>query len=170
MPCCWSVTWRMAASLSTRASSLSKFQLMFPDSVIRALRTIRSVRPMMSSRRSTPISARYSRTSCARNVKKFTRYLAASAEAFAQFFVLRRHPYRAGVLRHLRIITQPSTIKGNGETEFFGSEHCHQYDVAACFELSVHLQHHLSAQAVQHQCLLRFAQTEFGRDAGITDG
>ena len=24
MPCCWSVTWRMAASLSTRASSLSK--------------------------------------------------------------------------------------------------------------------------------------------------
>ena len=46
----------------------------------------------------------------------------------------------------------------------------HQYDVAACFELSVHLQHHLSAQAVQHQCLLRFAQTEFGRDAGIADG
>ena len=97
--------------------------------------------------------------------------LAASAEAFAQFFVLCRHPYGAGVLVTFahHYATQYNQGTG-GETEFFGSEHCHQYDVTACFELSVHLQHHLSAQAVQHQCLLRFAQTEFGRDAGIADG
>ena len=97
--------------------------------------------------------------------------LAASAEAFAQFFVLCRHPYGAGVLVTFahHYATQYNQGAG-GKTEFLGSEHCHQYDVAASFELSVHLQHHLPAQAVQHQCLLRFAQTEFGRDAGIADG
>ena len=97
--------------------------------------------------------------------------LAASAEALAQFFVLCRHPYGAGVLVTFahHYATQYNQGAG-GETEFLGSEHCHQYDVAACFELSVHLQHHLSAQAVQHQCLLRFAQTEFGRDTCIADG
>ena len=97
--------------------------------------------------------------------------LAASAEALAQFFVLCRHPYGAGVLVTFahHYATQYNQGTG-GETEFLGSEHCHQYDVTAGFELSVHLQHHLPAQAVQHQCLLRFAQTEFGRDTCIADG
>src|SRR5699024_9801400 len=97
--------------------------------------------------------------------------LAASAEALAQFFVLCRHPYGAGVLVTFahHYATQYDQGAG-GETEFFGSEHCHQYDVTACFELSVHFQHHLSAQAVQQQCLLRIAQTEFGRDTCIADG
>ena len=56
------------------------------------------------------------------------------------------------------------------ETVFFRTEHGHEYYVASGFQLSVHLQQHLSAQPVQYQCLLRLTQSEFGRDAGISDG
>ena len=142
---------------------------MFPDSVIR-LADDKVCASNDVIQRSTPISARYSRTSCARNVKKFTRYsLRPRKRLRSSSFCVATPTGRCSgdICASLRNPVQSGT---GGETEFFGSEHCHQYDVAACFELSVHLQHHLSAQAVQHQCLLRFAQTEFGRDAGIADG
>ena len=53
------------------------------------------------------------------------------------------------------------------ETELFGSQQCHADNIPSGLQLSVGLQAYLSAQAVQHQCLLSLAQPYFGRDARI---
>ena len=43
------------------------------------------------------------------------------------------------------------------KTEFFGTQHRHQHDVTTGFQLPIHLQHHLPAQTVQYESLLRLA-------------
>ena len=47
------------------------------------------------------------------------------------------------------------------ESKFLGTQQGHADDVAAGLQLAVGLQAYLSAQAVQYQCLLCFAQTYF---------
>ena len=69
MSCFCSMTWCMAAPLSTRCSSLLKSSSEDFFSLGACCISIRSVRPMISSNWVNPISARYSRTSCARKVK-----------------------------------------------------------------------------------------------------
>ena len=101
----------MAAPLSTRASIWSKVIRDCLGDSFSDLRIIRSVRPMMSSIRSTPISARYSRTSCARKVKKFTRYSLRPWKRRRSSSFCVATPTGQVFWWHLRIMTQPSTIK-----------------------------------------------------------
>ena len=65
---------------------------------------------------------------------------ASSVKTFAQFFVLCCHAHGTGVLMAFahHDATQHNQRTG-GKTEFLGSQHCHQYDVTACFQLPVHL-------------------------------
>lgn len=96
---------------------------------------------------------------------------ATADETFAQFRVLGGYTYGTCVLVTLAHHHASQYDEGSGgETVFFRTEHGHEYYVASGFQLSVHLQQHLSAQPVQYQCLLRLTQSEFGRDAGISDG
>ena len=109
----WSMTWRIAALLSMRVSNLVKsinacfgFGSSVPD-----LRSIKSVRPMMSSIFVNPISARYSRTSCARKVKKFTRYSLRPWKRLRSSSFWVATPTGQVFWWHFRIITQPSTMR-----------------------------------------------------------
>ena len=96
---------------------------------------------------------------------------AAPDETFAQFRVLGGYTYGTSVLVAFAHHHASQYDEGSGgETVFFRTEHGHEHYVASGFQLSVHLQQHLPAQPVQYQCLLRLAQSEFGRDAGISDG
>lgn len=63
MSCFCSMTWCMAAPLSTRCSSLLKSNSEDFFSLGACCIAIRSIRPMISSNRVNPISDRYSRTS-----------------------------------------------------------------------------------------------------------
>ena len=100
----------MAALLSMRVSSLLKSMRRCFSFPLSGLRSMRSVRPMISSSLSTPISARYSRTSCARNVKKLTRYSLRPWKRLRNSSFCVATPTGQVFIWHLRIITQPSTI------------------------------------------------------------
>ena len=95
---------------------------------------------------------------------------AEAGETPAQLRVLGSYTYGAGVLvAFAHHHASQYDEGGSGETVFFCTEHGHEHYVASGFQLTVHLQHHLSAQPVQHQRLLCLAQSEFGRYAGIAD-
>ena len=113
IPWSWSMTWRMAALLSTRASSLVKsIRACFGfGSFSSDLRSIKSVRPIISSILVNPISARYSRTSCARKVKKLIRYSLRPWKRLRNSSFCVATPTGQVFWWHLRIITHPSTIR-----------------------------------------------------------
>ena len=95
--------------------------------------------------------------------------LVVTAEVLAQFGVLRGYTHRAGVgvaLAHHHA-AQHNEHRG-AEAELLSTEQSHGYDVAAGLDLAVGLQAHLAAQAVEHERLLCFAQTYFGRNASVT--
>ena len=63
--------------------------------------------------------------------------------------------------------TQYNQYRGS-ESEFFCPQQSHADDIASGLQLSVGLQTHLSAESVEHQCLLCLAQTDFRRDTCVT--
>ena len=86
---------------------------------------------------------------------------------FAQFRVLGRHAGGTGVeaaFAHHHA-TEHDERQG-AETELVCSQQTHQHHVAAGFQLAVHLQANLAAEAVAHQRLLRFGQADFRADTG----
>ena len=96
--------------------------------------------------------------------------LGLAGEALAQHRILRGDADRAGVevaLAHHDAAFDHQ--RRGGETEFVGAEQRADDDVAAGLHLAVDLDADAAAQAVQHQRLLRFGQTEFPRRAGMLD-
>ena len=91
-----------------------------------------------------------------------------SAETFAEFGVLGGHAYGTGVgVAFAHHDASQHNQCGGTETEFFRTQQGHVDNIPSGFQLSVHLQFHLSAESVQHQGLLRLAQSYFGRDTCI---
>ena len=91
-----------------------------------------------------------------------------SAETFAEFGVLGGHAYGTGVgVAFAHHDASQHNQCGGTETEFFRTQQGHVDNVPSGFQLSVHLQLHLSAESVQHQGLLRLTQSYFGRDTCI---
>ena len=81
---------------------------------------------------------------------------------FAEFGVLGGHAYGTGVgvaLAH-HDASQYNQCGGT-ETEVFRTQQGHVDNIPSGFQLSVHLQFHLSAESVQHQGLLRLARVLF---------
>ena len=88
-------------------------------------------------------------------------------EVLAQFGILGGHTQRTGIevaLAHHHAAENNQT--GRAETEFLGTEQCHEDDVTSGLELAVDLQPHLTSQTVLHQGLLGLAQSDFRRDTG----
>ena len=57
---------------------------------------------------------------------------------------------------------------GSAEAEFTRAQQSHCNHIVTCLELTVHLHLDYSAQIVQHEGLLGFGKTYFGRNSGIT--
>ena len=79
--------------------------------------SISSVWPIISFRLWTPISLRYSRTCSAKKVKKFTTYSERPSKCLRSSGFWVATPIGQVLVLHLRIITQPSTIRGNVPNE-----------------------------------------------------
>ena len=94
-----------------------------------------------------------------------------ASEFFAQFRVLCRHAYGAGV--QVALAHHDAAFHHQrccGETKFIRTQQCANRHVAAGFHLAVGLHADAAAQAVQHQGLLRFSQTDLPRAAAMLDG
>ncbi len=85
-----------------------------------------------------------------------------------QLWILGCHTYRAGVgVAFAHHHAAEHDEYRCAEAELLSTEECHTDDVVSGLELTVGLQTHLAAQAVAHEGLLGFAQTDFRRDAGV---
>jgi hypothetical protein len=96
--------------------------------------------------------------------------LGLAGEARAQHRVLGGDPDRAGVevaLAHHDAAFDHQ--RRRGETKLVGTEQRADDDVAAGLHLAVGLDPDAAAQAVQHQGLLRFGETQFPGRAGMLD-
>ena len=99
--------------------------------------SIRSVRPMMSFHLFEAHSPNFSRTFLGEEGEELHQIFLTAVETFAQFLVLGGDTHRGRVFMwHLRIITQPSTIRAEvAKPELFGSQQGHQDDVAPGLQL-----------------------------------
>ena len=94
-----------------------------------------------------------------------------SPEVLPQLFVLCSDSYWTKVGMALAHHYTAQHDKGGcSECIFIGTQQRHADNVLTGFQLTVCLQAYLSAQTVQHQCLLGFTQSYFRRDTGIAHG
>ena len=91
--------------------------------------------------------------------------LRSSLEVFAQLWVLCRHTHRAGIrVTFAHHHTTQHNQRQRTKRELVGTKHRHDNHVLRGLQLTVGLQAHLVSQAVHHQRLLGFGQSDLGRD------
>ena len=96
--------------------------------------------------------------------------LGAPGELAAQHRVLRRHADRAGV--EVAFAHHDAALdhqRRGGEAELVGAEQRADHHVAPGLHLTVGLDTDAATQAVEHQGLLRFGETQLPRRAGVLD-
>jgi len=94
-----------------------------------------------------------------------------AGELLAQDRVLRGHAHRAGV--QVAFAHHDAAFdhqRCSGKAEFVSTQQRANGHVAAGFHLAVGLHTNAAAQAVEHQGLLCFSQTDFPRAASVFDG
>ena len=88
--------------------------------------------------------------------------LGFAAEFLAQFRILRGHTHRAGV--EVALAHHDATLnhqRCRGKTELIRPQQRTDHHVATGLDLTIGLQADAAAQAVEHQRLLGFGQTDF---------
>ena len=94
-----------------------------------------------------------------------------TGKALAQFRILSSHTDRAGIQMALAHHDAAFNHKRSScKAEFVSTQQGTDYNVAASFQLAIHLNTNARTQAVQYQRLLCFCQTEFPRRTGVLDG
>ena len=96
--------------------------------------------------------------------------LRLTRELFAQCGILCGNAHRTSV--EVTLAHHDATLdhqRCSCKTKFIGPQQCTHHHVATCLHLTVGLHTDSTAQAIQHQCLLGFGQTDFPRTAGMLD-
>ena len=96
--------------------------------------------------------------------------LGLTSELLAQLRILRRDADRTSI--QMTLAHHDAAFgdqRRGGEAEFVGAEQGTDDHIASGFHLSVDLHRDAAAQAIQHQCLLRFGQAELPRRARVLD-
>ena len=97
--------------------------------------------------------------------------LGLAGKFLTQHRVLRGHAHRTGV--EVAFAHHDAAFdhqRRGGKTEFIRAQQCANRYIATSFHLTVGLHANASAQAVQHQGLLGFGQTDFPGAASVFDG
>src|SRR5690606_15852499 len=93
-----------------------------------------------------------------------------TCEKPAQRLVLRGDAYRTSIQASLAHHNAPyHDDSRGGNAPFFGSQSRRNGDVATRADLSVRLKHHPAPEIVLHQRLVRFGETEFPGQPGMTN-
>ncbi len=89
----------------------------------------------------------------------------------AELFVLGGDADRTGVEMALaRHNTTDGEERGGAEAKFVGAENGGKDDIAGKFQPPVHAEREARTEASANQGVVRFAQTNFPREAGVLDG